>query len=83
MEAGATTSERILCGNGGNKPLRLSAELNPDFTVFRTEPEVIPLGGEADIVITVDVGKTPASHEGGITFPVIVKGLAGVLPSGR
>lgn len=77
LEAGATASERILCGNGGDKPLRLSAELIPDFAVFRTEPEVIPPGGEADIVITVDAGKIPASHEGNITFPVIVKGLAG------
>ncbi len=59
LEREGMATERILCGNAGEQPLRLSAVLIPDYVTFRTEPEVIPPGSEADIVITVDAARIP------------------------
>lgn len=77
LESGAKATERILCGNAGERPLRLSAELIPGFVTFRTEPETIPPGGEADIVITIDASEIPAGRETDFSFPVIVAGVDG------
>lgn len=77
LQADGTAVERILCGNAGERPLRLSVRLLPDFATFRTEPETIPPGGEADIVITVDASKIPGPKAGDITFPLVVEGVAG------
>ena len=77
LESGAKATERILCGNAGERPWRLSAELIPDFAAFRTEPETIPPGGEADIVITVDASEIPPARETDFSFPVIVAGVDG------
>lgn len=60
VAAGKQPSERILCGNSGDKPLRLSALIIPKFATFRTEPEVIQPGSEADIVVTVNASLIPA-----------------------
>ena len=60
---GKRPSERILCGNSGDKPLRLS------------EPEVIQPGSEADIVVTVDASLIPAGKEKTFTFPIIIEGV--------
>lgn len=73
--AGKQPSERILCGNSGDKPLRLSALVIPEFASFRTEPEVIRPGGEADIVITIDASAVPEERGGSFTFPVIIEGV--------
>ena len=67
--------ERILCGNSGDKPLRLSALVIPKFATFRTEPEVIQPGSEADIVVTVDASLIPAGKEKTFTFPIIIEGV--------
>lgn len=77
LGAGERATERILCGNAGKRPLRLSAALAPDFVTFRTEPETIPPGGEADIVLTIDTAAIPASGEEVSSFPVIVSGVEG------
>lgn len=69
LESGAKATERILCGNAGERPLRLSAELIPDFAAFRTEPGNDSAGGEADIVITVDASNPPR-RETDFSFPV-------------
>lgn len=71
---GKQPSERILCGNSGNKPLRLSAFALPRFATFRTEPEVIPPGAEADIVVTVDASLIPAERGKSFTFPILIEG---------
>ena len=42
------------CGNSGKQSLRLSVAVIPEFATFRTEPEVISPGSEADVVITID-----------------------------
>ncbi|MCD8287034.1 MAG: DUF1573 domain-containing protein [Clostridia bacterium] len=47
--------ERILCVNAGGRPLTLSAEGLPPYARFRTEPETIEPGEEADLVISVDM----------------------------
>lgn len=72
---GKRPSERILCGNSGDKPLRLSALIIPKFATFRTEPEVIQPGSEADIVVTVDASLIPAGKEKTFTFPIIIEGV--------
>lgn len=72
---GKRPSERILCGNSDNKPLRLSASILPKFATFRTEPEVIQPGSEADIVVTINASEIPAGKEKTFTFPVIIAGV--------
>lgn len=72
---GMNYEERILCGNSGKTPLKLSAVMLPSFVTFRTEPEVIEPGCEADIVITIDESKIPSEKNGYFSFPVIVEGI--------
>ena len=47
--------ERILCGNSGNAPLKLSVSGLPAYMQFYTEPTEILPGEEADIVVKVDL----------------------------
>ena len=75
IAAGKQPSERILCGNSGDKPLRLSALIIPKFATFRTEPEVIQPGSEADIVVTVNASLIPAEKGKSFTFPIILEGV--------
>lgn len=75
VAAGKQPSERILCGNSGDTPLRLSALILPKFATFRTEPEVIPPGGEADIVVTIDASLIPAGRGKAFTFPILIEGV--------
>ena len=74
--SGKRPSERILCGNSGNQSLRLSAaESIPEFATFRTEPEVISPGSEADVVITIDASLIPVEKGRSFTFPIIIEGV--------
>ncbi len=50
-------SERIVCVNAGDRPLKPSAKGLPAYASFHTEPEIIQPGEEADIVITIDGAK--------------------------
>ena len=75
MTSNVCPSERILCANIGKKPLKLSAQMLPPYAVFQTEPEVIPPGQEADIVITVDGSKLPDNLGNGLQFNFIVEGV--------
>lgn len=75
IEGGKLLTERILCGNGGDKPLRLLPAFIPKFATFRTEPEVIMPGSEADIVVTLDVSLIPAGRSGTFTFLVTIEGV--------
>lgn len=77
VNSGKRPSERILCGNSGDKPLRLSASGIPEFATFRTEPEVISPGSEADIVVTIDASLIPAEKGDSFIFPIIVEGVDG------
>lgn len=79
---GGKAVERILCGNSGGETLRLSAQLIPNYAAFRTEPETISPGGQADIVITVDKALLPQGKKDGFTFPIVVGGIGG-RPSDR
>ena len=65
----------ILCGNSGDKPLRISSLLLPPYARLTTEPEVIEPGDEADLVITILADKIPATMPETFTFPVILEGL--------
>ncbi|MCD8312866.1 MAG: DUF1573 domain-containing protein [Bacteroidales bacterium] len=47
--------ERILCANSGPRALTLSADGLPPYARFRTEPETIEPGEEADLVISIDM----------------------------
>ena len=77
VAAGKRPSERILCGNSGDKPLRLSASRLPAFATFRTEPEVITPGSEADIVVTIDASLSPADKGSSFIFPLVLEGVDG------
>lgn len=82
IRPGMRPEERIWCGNSGDLPLKLNAVIVPEFASFRTEPEVIEPGEEADIVITLDVSRIPESRGTKFSFPVVVEGVAG-RPSDR
>lgn len=68
-------SERILCGNSGTTPLKLSAPFLPSYMEFRTEPEVIQPGQEADIVVTVDGSKVSAKVGEQQKFTLLLEGV--------
>ena len=72
---GSQPSARILCGNSGDKPLRLSSLVLPPYAQLRTEPAVLEPGDEADLVITVIADKIPATMPKSFTFPIILEGL--------
>lgn len=72
---GQCPSERILCGNSGDKALRLSASGIPEFATFRTEPEIIEPGNEADIVVTIDASLISANKGRSFTFSIIIEGV--------
>lgn len=57
-------TERFLCGNSGNKPLRISSKVIPPFVSLYCEPTVIQPGEEAELVITVDGSKLPVVRKG-------------------
>lgn len=82
MESGEKATERILCANSGDRPLRLSAQMIPEYATFRTEPEVLHPGSEGDIVITVEKALLPQGKGESFSFPVVVGGLDG-RPSDR
>lgn len=77
VKAGAQFTERILCGNSGDKPLRLLAPVLPKFATFHTEPEVIEPGAEADIAVTIDATLIPMERGVEFTFPIILEGVSG------
>lgn len=77
VSVGKRPSERILCGNSGDQPLRLSASGIPAFATFRTEPEVIPPGSEADMVVTIDSSQIPADRGSSFAFTIIIEGVGG------
>lgn len=77
VSVGKRPSERILCGNSGDRPLRLFVSIVPTFATFRTEPEVIDPGREADIVVTIDASLIPAEKGTSFTFPMIIEGVEG------
>ena len=73
-------TERLVCVNSGNQPLRITAFSLPAYAVLHTEPEVIQPGQEADIVVSID--GTKIGKAGEVKFPVILMGLRG-RPSDR
>ena len=75
VKAGTQPSARILCGNSGEKPLRITSLLLPPYARLTTEPEVLEAGDEADLVITIIADKIPAMMPQTFTFPVILEGL--------
>ena len=73
-------TERLVCANSGNRPLRITAFSLPAYATLRTEPAVIQPGQEADIVVSIDGAKIGKAGE--VKFPVILQGLHG-RPSDR
>lgn len=68
-------SARILCGNSGTRPLRISSLLLPPYAKLHTEPEVIAPGAEADLVITLYPKRIPAGTKASFSFPVVLEGV--------
>lgn len=71
----SSSVERLVCVNTGKKPLRLSALMIPVYASFHTDPEVIPPGSEADLVIKVDGRKLPETVKDMFKFSIILEGL--------
>ena len=67
--------ERIMCMNAGDVPLSIGADagLLPPFLSLRCEPEVIPPGGEADIVVAFDPEAVPMRMLS--VIPVVLTGM--------
>lgn len=67
--------ERIMCMNAGDVPLIIGADagLLPPFLSLRCEPEVIPPGGEADIVVAFDPEAVPMRMLS--VIPVVLTGM--------
>lgn len=82
VKPGTQPSARILCGNSGNKALRISSLLLPPYARLSTEPEVLQPGDEADLVITILTDKIPSTMPTTFSFPVVLEGLD-VRPSDR
>lgn len=76
LPATGKPSVRIPCANSGNKALRLTSRMLPSYASFRTEPETIAPGAEADMVITIDVAKLP-KQKGDLQFPLLIEGIGG------
>ena len=76
LPATGKPSVRIACANSGERPLRLSASMLPAYATFRTEPEVIAPGTEADIIVTIDVAKLPKRGDT-LRFPMLIEGIVG------
>ena len=76
LPATGKPSVRIACANSGERPLRLKASMLPAYATFRTEPEVIAPGTEADIIVTIDVAKLPKRGDT-LRFPMLIEGIAG------
>lgn len=70
------TTMRVLCANSGVKPLRITSRILPPYATLHTEPAIIAVGEEADLVITIDVDKLPLV-EGDIRSSLIVEGVGG------
>lgn len=79
LNPGEHPSERILCGNSGKEPLRLLVSDMPEFMSFRTEPEMIDPGNEADIIVTIDVSLFSAEKRDSFVFPIVMEGVGGTL----
>ncbi len=77
LTSSSCPSERILCANSGEHPLKLSAKLLPSYASFRTEPEVIAPHSEAELVVTIDGSKLPSAAGNVIRFSLLVDGLTG------
>lgn len=75
VKAGMQPEARILCGNSGKKPLRISSLVLPQYVQVRTEPKVIAPGDEADLVITLLVDKIPPMMKPNFSFPIILEGV--------
>lgn len=71
----ATRVERLVCVNSSRTSLRLSALIIPRYAKFRTEPEIVEPGKEADIVITIDGRLLPSVVKDDFTFPVVIEGI--------
>lgn len=68
-------TERLVCINTGNQPLHVSAIDLPPYVTFRTDAQTIASGAEADLVVTIDGTKLPASLNGEIKIPLALNGV--------
>lgn len=75
VKVGTQPEARILCGNSGKKPLRISSLVLPPYAQVKTVPEVIAPGDEADLVITLQVDKIPPMMKPNFTFPIVLEGV--------
>lgn len=70
-------SERILCVNAGDRPLKVSVlkGFSPDWVSVRTVPETIAPGEEAELFVEIDGSGIPTGNAGAIDLPLILDGI--------
>lgn len=74
FRGGVKAVERVECLNAGDRAVEVGAEtaLLPPYLSVRCEPQTIPAGEKADIVVTYDPGAAPARML--TVIPVILTG---------
>ena len=68
----SSLTESLLCGNASDENMHLTVEHLPPFVHFRTVPEVIPPGEEADIEVRVDAAQLKETDAQ--LIPLVLKG---------
>ena len=71
------STERIAVVNSGEKDIKLSVQLLPDYLTFATEPEIIKAGEEADLAVTLDFTKMPSSSQNELKTMILIDGING------
>jgi hypothetical protein len=66
--------ERLVCVNTGDRALKLSALMLPEYVKFRTDPSVIPPHTEADLVLSIDGRLLPPKQQ--IDFRLVLDGIS-------
>lgn len=74
IRPGTRPEMRILCANTGSRPLKLTASMLPSYAHFRTEPEIIAPGKEADLIIRIDTDFIKGKQ-----FSFLIEGVKGRL----
>lgn len=69
--------ESVACVNTGKNSLRLSAEGLPAYLAFRTQPEEIGPGEEADLLFVLDTSVLPADILNRLVLSLVLEGMEG------
>ena len=80
LDRSQNVSKSINCLNAGSKPIRLQTvpQMTPKWIRFRTIPEVIPAGCNAEIVVTIEAAQIPERYDGEQRLNMILDGIEAI-----